>query len=188
MFGFTPTQANNLIDEIAPIGAAHVGDGRRIVDYRGLAVLLLAEELVYCQLKPELRRKVLAQAAAARSRRVAVPGTNLSVLLRPYRQRAQEGVRRLHDAEGAIQSRNDVMQGEPCMRGTRIPAYIVAAIAGARGREEARATYPLLDLRQVELAELFAKAHPRRGRPKTPTLPSDGKLAMTKVIGRSKAR
>jgi uncharacterized protein (DUF433 family) len=188
MFGFTPTQANNLIDEIAPIGAAHVGGGRRVVEYRGLAVLLLAAELVYCQLKPELRRKALAQAAAARSRRVAVPGTNLSVLLQPYRQRTQEGVRRLYEAEEAIQSRDAVMQGEPCMRGTRIPAYVVAAIAGAKGREEARATYPSLDLRQVELAELFAKAHPRRGRPKTTALPPEGKVVMTKVIERSKAK
>ena len=188
MFGLTPTHVNNLIDEVASVGVAQVGNRKRLVEYRGLGAILLAEELVYCQLKPELRYEVLKQAVGTRAKRIAVPGTNLSVLVQPYRQRAQEGARRLYEAEEAIQSREEVMQGEPCVRGTRIPAYIVAAIANAKGREEARATYPSLDLHQVELAELFAKAHPRRGRPKTTILPSAGDVVMTRVIKRGRAK
>jgi uncharacterized protein (DUF433 family) len=80
------------------------------------------------------------------------------------------------------------MQGEPCVRGTRIPVYVVAAIARAKGRNEAIATYPSLSLAQVELAELFAQAHPRRGRPKTTPGLSEDKVVMTKVIRRNKAR
>jgi len=188
MFGFTATHVNNLIDEVASVGVAHVGNRRRLVEYRGLAAILLAEELVYCQLKPELRHEALKQAVTTRSKRVAVPGTKLSVLVQPHRQRARDGMLRLYEAEEAVQSREDVMQGEPCIRGTRIPAYIVAAIAKAKGREEALATFPSLALRQVELAELFACAHPRRGRPKTTMLPTEGEVVTTKVIVRSKAK
>lgn len=187
MFGLTPVHVNNLIDEIVAVGAAHTGNRKRVVEYHGLSVLLLADQLVYCQLKPELRLEVLRQAARARTRRVTVPGTNLSALVEPYRKRAQEGMHRLHEAEEAVQSRKDVMQGEPCVRGTRIPVYVVAAIAKAKGRNEAVATYPSLTLGQIELAEMFAQAHPRRGRPKTTPLTSEGELMMTKIIKRSRA-
>jgi uncharacterized protein (DUF433 family) len=188
MFGYTSVQVNNLIDEVAPVGVAHVGSGKREVEYRGLFALLLAEELVFCQLKPELRYRVLERAVATRANRITVPGTNVSVLAQPYRERALEGVRRLYEAEEAVQSHRDIMHGEPCVKGTRIPVYIVAAIAGARGREEAIATYPNLDLRQVELAEVYAKAHPRRGRPRTTAVPSEGVVVARKTIGRTKAR
>src|SRR3990172_4118587 len=113
MFGFTATHVNNLIDEIASVGVAQVGNRKRLVEYRGLAAILLAEELVYCQLKPELRYEAFKQAVATRAKRIAVSGTNLSVLVHPYRQRAQDGIRRLYEAEEAIQSREDVMQGYP---------------------------------------------------------------------------
>ena len=188
MFGYTSVRVNNLIDEVAQVGVAQVGKGKRHVEYRGLFALLLAEELIFCQLKSNLRHEVLKQAVATRAKRITVPGTNLSVLAQPYRERAQEGMRRLYEAEGMVQSHQDVMQGEPCVRGTRVPVYIVAAIASARGKEEAIATYPNLDVRQVELAEVFAKAHPRRGRPKTTILPSESVVVATKVIKRPKAK
>ena len=187
MFGLTPTHVNNLIDEIVAVGVAQTGNRKRLVEYQGLWVLLLAEQLVYCQLKPELRLEALKRAARTRTKRVTVPGTNLSVLVAPYRKRAQEAMRRLYEAEEAVQSRKDVMQGEPCVRGTRIPVYMVAAIAKAKGRNEAVTTYPSLAFNQVELAEMFAKAHPRRGRPKTTPLESEGKVVMTKVIRRTRA-
>jgi len=188
MFGSTLAQVNNLIDEVAQAGAAQAGGGKRVVEYRSLFALLLAEELIYCQLKPALRREALKQAVKTRAKRVTVPGTNLSVLVQPYRERAQEGMRRLHEAEETVHSHKEIMQGEPCIKGTRVPVYIVAAIAAAKGREEAMATYPSLDQRQVEHAEVFAKAHPRRGRPKTTDFPAQARIVATKVIKRKKAR
>jgi len=188
MYGLTSIKVSNLIDEIARVGVAEVGKGKRLVEYRGLFALLLAEELVYCQLKPDLRHEALKQFVGTRTKRIKVPGTNLSVLVQPYRERAQAGIRGLYEAEAQIQSREEVMQGEPCLKGTRIPAYIVAAIANASGREEAIATYPSLTLQQVALVELFAKAHPRRGRPKTTVFPSSGTVVARKVIKRAKAK
>jgi uncharacterized protein (DUF433 family) len=188
MFGLSTTHVNNLIDELTSAGVVQVGNRKRLVEYRALAALLLAEQLVYCQLKPEFRYEALKQAVRSRAKRVEVPGTNLSALAEPHRQRAQDSVRRLLEAEEAVRSHEEIMQGEPCLYGTRIPVYVIAAIANARGRNEAIATYPSLDLRRVELAELFAKAHPRKGRPKGTILPTEGRLVTTKVIQRTKAR
>jgi uncharacterized protein (DUF433 family) len=188
MLGLTVTEVNNLIDEIAPLGVVSAGRGRRSVSYRGLFTMLVAKELVYCQLNPEMRPQTLVQALAAKGKRVVVPGTNLEVLVDSYRKQVNQGLRALYEAESAIESRRDVMQGEPCMKGTRIPAYIVASIASSRGVDEAIRTYPSMDKRKVELAQIFAKAHPRKGRPKKTIIPASGRVTSQKVIKRKKPK
>jgi hypothetical protein len=65
---------------------------------------------------------------------------------------------------------------------------VVAAIAEKRGIEEAHATYPFLKKQQVELATLYAKAHPRKGRPKKTAFPTEAKVVSQKVIQRKKHR
>jgi uncharacterized protein (DUF433 family) len=186
MLDIDVSEVNNLIDEIAPTGVARAGKGRRSVSYRGLFAMLVAKELVKCQLNPEMRPQTLAQALAARGKRVGVPGTNLEILVDSYRKQVNRGIRALYEAEAAVESKRDVMQGEPCITGTRVPVYVVAAIAASRGVDEAVATYPSLDKRKVELALRFAKAHPRKGRPKKTMLPSAGRVVSQKVIRRKK--
>ena len=148
--------------------------------------MLVAKELVKCQLNPEMRPQTLVQALAARGKRVGVPGTNLEILVDSYRKQVNRGIRALYEAEAAVESRGDVMQGEPCITGTRVPVYVVAAIAASRGVDEAVATYPSVDKRKVELALRFAKAHPRKGRPKKTMLPGAGRVVSQKVIRRKK--
>ena len=184
MLGMDVTEVNNLIDEIASLGVASAGRGRRSVSYRGLFAMLVAKELIHCQLNPGMRPRTLEHALVAKGKRVAVPGTNLEVLVGPYRKQVNHGLRMLHEAEAAIESRRDVMQGEPCIKGTRVPAYIVAAIAMKHGIDEAMATYPSVDKRKVELAQLYAKAHPRMGRPKRTALPGRGRIVSQKIIKR----
>ncbi len=188
MLGLDMTEVNNLIDEITPLGVANSGRGRRSVSYRGLFAMLIAKELVYCQLNPEMRPRTLAQALVAKGRRVAVPGTNLEVLVDSHRKQVNRGLRALYDAEASVESRRDVMQGEPCIKGTRIPTYVVAAIATAHGVDEAIATYPSVDKRKAELAQMFAKAHPRKGRPKKTILPSGGRVVSQKIMKRKKPK
>jgi uncharacterized protein (DUF433 family) len=61
----------------------------------------------------------------------------------------------------------EILSGTPVIRGTRVPAYDIAASveAGIDTREIADA-YPAITLRDVELAHLWAKAHPPVGRPR----------------------
>jgi uncharacterized protein (DUF433 family) len=179
-------EVNNLIAEVAPLGVARSDKGRRTVAYRGLFSLLVARELVHCQLRPEMRARALAEALKTRGKRVAVPGTNLEILLDSHRQEVGKGLQALHEAEAAVESRAAVMQGEPCIQGTRVPAYVIGAIATARGVDEALATYPSLERRQVELAQLYAKAHPRKGRPKRISSPAGGRVVSKKVVKRVK--
>ncbi|HWN57797.1 MAG TPA: DUF433 domain-containing protein, partial [Methylomirabilota bacterium] len=61
---------------------------------------------------------------------------------------------------------SEVRGGEPVIRGTRIPVYLVAdLIEQGAGEQEILSGYPTLKRENRELARLYAMAYPRRGRP-----------------------
>ena len=188
MLGLTTTEVNNLIDEIAWLGVARAGKGTRTVEHRGLLAMLVAKELVHCQLRPELRRQTLAQALRSKARRIPVPGTNLELLVESSRKRINDGLRSLHEAEAAVVHSSEVLRGEPCIRGTRVPVYMIAKLANTLGVAETLATYPHLTERQVSLAQRFALAHPRKGPPRRIHIPTAGRVVEEKIIKRAKAR
>ena len=93
----------------------------------------------------------------------------------------------LRRARRMVTTNPDILAGAPLFRGTRIPVYPIADMV-RRGVpfEEIRSGYPALSEEQIRLAELYAKAVPRRGRP--PVKPwSDTKPArrVRKAVARS---
>jgi uncharacterized protein (DUF433 family) len=62
-----------------------------------------------------------------------------------------------------------ILGGVPTVKGTRVPVYDVAASA-AKGFSiaEIAEDYPSLDESKIELAILYARATPQRGRPQSP--------------------
>lgn len=70
-------------------------------------------------------------------------------------------------AQFAVASDPDIRGGEPVVRGTRIPVYALQDLVeqGAT-REELLSDYPALDAQRLERALLYARIHPRAGRPK----------------------
>lgn len=64
-------------------------------------------------------------------------------------------------------SDSNILGGEPVLKGTRIPVYALAAMrAAGASAEDLIAGYPELSRRNLELAETWSRAHPRRGRPR----------------------
>jgi uncharacterized protein (DUF433 family) len=75
-------------------------------------------------------------------------------------------LRKLERAENMIVSDSEVMRGTPVYRGTRIPVELIADILSQGAKpEEILEGYPALDREKVELAPLYVRAFPRRGRP-----------------------
>lgn len=73
----------------------------------------------------------------------------------------------LSEAESVIHRSKGVLGGEPVFKGTRVPVRTIAAMkAQGAATEEIVEGYPSLTTRMVELAEIWAAAHPARGRPK----------------------
>ena len=61
----------------------------------------------------------------------------------------------------------EILSGTPVIKGTRVPVYdIAAAIDSGTAIDRILKSYPSLKDWQVELASVYAKAVPPRGRPK----------------------
>ena len=76
-------------------------------------------------------------------------------------------VRDLEEAERLIHVDKETLGGEQVFKGTRTPVYAIAAMLdGGADIDEIRSCYKTLDRRKLDLACLWAAAHPRRGRPK----------------------
>ena len=92
---------------------------------------------------------------------------DISVDLRPIRDEVRDGLSRLARAREAIAADDAVLSGAPCVRGTRIPAHDIAEmLANGDDTGAIRDAWPVLTEEQIEAAALYARAYPRRGRPR----------------------
>jgi uncharacterized protein (DUF433 family) len=77
-----------------------------------------------------------------------------------------------------------ILSGTPVIKGSRVPVYDIAASA-AKGLTptEIQEDYPSLDKERIELAILYAKAMPQRGRPRV-TAARPSATATRKIVKR----
>jgi len=92
---------------------------------------------------------------------------DVSVDVRSIRDDVREGLSRLARAREAITVDDAVLSGAPCVGGTRIPAHDIAEmLANGDDAGAIRAAWHVLTEEQIEAAALYARAYPRRGRPR----------------------
>ena len=92
----------------------------------------------------------------------------------------------LREAQELAVKDPDILRGTPVIRGTRIPVYDVASLVDAgTPLEELQEIYPKLTPSQIELASIYAKANPQRGRPRRRHLPKSLSISITKKRLRS---
>ncbi len=156
-------------------------DGRLIRPIRSRAGqkvqrFLTEDQVIYLRLEAEgvrllplaTRRKVArAIEASPSSDSVSVAeGPALVVQVKAARQQVARDLQRLRKAEEMIVCDPEIMRGTPVYRGTRIPVELVAAmLEQGTNASEIVAGYPALDREKIELAPLYLRAFPRRGRP-----------------------
>jgi uncharacterized protein (DUF433 family) len=92
---------------------------------------------------------------------------------------------RLEKACAQVIADPEILSGTPVIKGTRVPVYDVAAsVAAGIPMEEILSSYPSLNREQVELAALYAEAHPPREAPgRRASLPPG-----TKIISSSRRK
>lgn len=66
---------------------------------------------------------------------------------------------------GELRKWVDTSAGEPLIKGSKVPAHMVAALARTQSVNEIVEDFPSLSAEQVEAAIEYAKAYPKRGRP-----------------------
>ncbi len=186
--GLSKRQLNNLIDDLTPLGVVHAGNRKRTIDHKGLFTLPLSQEMAELKIAPELREQIIKTALEHPNRTsVQAPDTNLYFYIKPIREKIEKGLKTLRKAESFIVSKPDVMSGEPCIKGTRIPVYDVAAVSKKHSDKHVRETYPELDAEQIEAACIYATANPRQGRPKAVQIPGRPAKTIEKIVKLTKA-
>lgn len=91
----------------------------------------------------------------------------VSVDIRPMKRVVRKGLTALEKAKKMVAANDDVLNGTPCFRGTRIPVHDIADMA-ANGDAipDLLEAYPALTKKKIESATIYASAYPRRGRPR----------------------
>jgi uncharacterized protein (DUF433 family) len=92
----------------------------------------------------------------------------LEIDVRPVVAKLRSKATLLDRARKMVAVNPHIRGGEAVIRGTRIGVYEVAAMAEGASEEEVDeilAGYPTLKREHLELARMYAAAHPRRGRP-----------------------
>ncbi len=132
------------------------------------------QELVGLQLEENLstwvslnaRKKVIRKVIAERLTTDFSPSDSLVIRIGSARDRLASGLRKLRHARKMIETSPEIMDGEPIIKGTRIPAVLISEmLEGGASVEDILKGYPNLSREQVELAVIYTTAYPRRGRP-----------------------
>jgi uncharacterized protein (DUF433 family) len=116
--------------------------------------------------KNELWRSILAtsQRGKVRSRRVSFAGLVIDFLA--IGAQVRSSLSKLERARRMVVRDSEILGGEPVVRGTRIPVYLVGdMLEQGAGEEEILSGYPTLKRENLELARIYVSAYPRRGRP-----------------------
>jgi uncharacterized protein (DUF433 family) len=167
---------HNAIDKhiVEPVAKARVAPVGKTT--RGAPRFLTGEDLVRLRvwrgvgdtLSAERRQRLFVAIAAKPTAKTVKADELLIVDVGEARKQVDRGVRDLEAAEAVVAKDKATLGGEPVFKGTRIPVYGIAAMldAGATA-DDLLSGYPKLTERMVDLARIWAAAHPRRGRPKS---------------------
>lgn len=116
--------------------------------------------------KDELRRSILAR---WQSGKVGTRGVSFAGLLVDYlaiAAQVRSSLSKLERARRMVVRDPEIRGGEPVIRGTRIPVYAIADMLEEQASEqEILSGYPTLKRENLELARIYVRAYPRRGRP-----------------------
>jgi uncharacterized protein (DUF433 family) len=167
---------HNAIDKriVQPVATAPLAPAGKVK--RSGSRFLTGEDLVRLRvwrgvgdsLSAERRQRLFLAMIAQPTAKTVKAAELLIVDVGEARKQVDRGVRDLEAAEAFVTKDKATLGGEPVFKGTRIPVYGIAAMldAGATA-EELLSGYPKLTERMLDLAHIWASAHPRRGRPKS---------------------
>jgi uncharacterized protein (DUF433 family) len=179
--GFSPPEAA-FITGLSPISINKAIDrgeivGQRIRSRSSVARQVGEPELVYLTLLKVLStalqrpyRKRLYQELRSRWPARVTARIDLGVVevnVEEAQRHVEERIRLLRDAEARVVSDPDIRGGEPVVRGTRVPVYMLAdLVKQGASTAELLADYPSLTEDGLSAALVYTKVTPRRGRPK----------------------
>lgn len=105
----------------------------------------------------------------------------VEVTFSPFMQEVEDRLEQLQKAQELVVEDPEILRGVAVFRGTRIPVHHVADLVEDKtSMEELRELYPSLKDEHFALAPVYAKAHPKRGRPTRRALPKSMLISVSK--------
>ena len=105
----------------------------------------------------------------------------VQVLLSSIWEDVDRRLSQLRKAQEIVVEDPEILSGTPVIRGTRIPVHDVASLVDAgTPLQELSEIYPTLTQPQFELASIYAKANPQRGRPRRRHFPRSLTVSVSK--------
>ena len=189
--GVTVAKVNRMIDKrILPKMLYKASENRTV---RKEACLWIAfyfetEEVLTSRARVKAMRSVMAQKHSWDELRQCQfeESRTVQVLLASIWDDVERRLSQLRAAQDLVIEDPEILRGIPVIRGTRIPVYDVASLVDARTPfEELREIYPKLTPSQIELASVYVKATPLRGRPRRRQMPKSLSVSISKKRLRS---
>ncbi|MEM6275048.1 MAG: DUF433 domain-containing protein [Myxococcota bacterium] len=167
VLGQSQKSVNKAFDEgpLASRGKSRVLGGQELLY---LSIYADLKEAGLLKWKNELRLKLYSSLKRAVSQDVDISLADAVVVkVLAAKKSLLKQLKRLEAAKRLVTSDPEIRGGEPVIRGTRIPVYLVGELRNSgTSVEEVLEAYPTLNARKVEFAEIYARAFPRRGRRK----------------------
>jgi uncharacterized protein (DUF433 family) len=155
-----------IVDTVAGPGLRAGSGNRRALTGEGLLRLKLWYG-VGSTLAAERRQRLFEAIKAMPTAKTVKADDLLIVDVAEARKQLKARIMELDEAEAMIERKKGVMAGEPVFKGTRIPVRaMVAMLSQGADKKDILDGYPKLTSRMIELAKIWAAAHPTRGRPK----------------------
>ncbi len=171
--GLTPRKINRLIDE-GPLRG--IGNRDRRLPRKDLLFLRLLRDVgvlfsrsgrdaLYGAITSYHPSKSADISKSSKIHRVETAAQWLDVMVRDADNDLNKEISKLEKARQMVISDPEIRGGEPVIRGTRIPVHTIAEIVEKGAQRSALHEDYRLSAEQVELALLYARAYPKRGRP-----------------------
>ncbi len=165
--GITTRRINRFIDE-GPL--SNFRRHKRKLSRKDILFLKLLQAFGGVQVFSKSGRTVLYRAVASYDSKEPAPihsrpSRLVELLLRDASDELEPEISKLTRARRMVVSDPDIRGGEPVIKGTRIPVHMIAELVGNGADESEIEEDYRLSAEQLELAVLYAKAYPKRGRP-----------------------
>jgi uncharacterized protein (DUF433 family) len=181
--GLSVKEVNKAIEDAAiPVRVVRAAVRRRYVPYLSLLCLELHAEGLR-RLPLRMRREVFRRVLSGPEQKQLKYTDALIIDVGGAREKMSGKLRNLEKVAQMVHSDPDIMAGTPVFCGTRIPVYVIAdMMEQGTPTEEILDGYPRLTRELVEYAAIYARTHPRRGRP--PVQPWHGKKPLARRKGK----
>src|SRR5262245_33474160 len=172
MSNFTPAEAailaatepkavHNTIDDLLP----EVAGDQRVLSRLDVLIVRAITTLAPLVTR-EGKKQIVAEMKRTPRRAQVRVGDALTLDVGKIRKDMSDALRTVQQLRHLAVSDPEILGGEPVFKGTRVPVRVIASLLEqGESLAELLDGYPSLTRRQIELAPLWARTYPTRGRP-----------------------